>query len=277
MSEPLALRPEIYRDQVDSSSFGVVQKPLSTWERIYNQSAVRKVFILIMLAVLWEIYSRLLNNALLFPTFTSTIEAFYEAIVHGGLLGKAWTSIKVLLIGYSAGIALAALLTVVAITSRFGTDLLETLTSMFNPLPAIALLPLALIWFGLGNGSLVFVLIHSVLWAVALNTHSGFLSVSNTMRMVGRNYGLRGLILCRTHPHSGGIPEHPDRTQDWLGVRLADLDRRRAGVRRFVGVGWPRMVHLREQESARDPERIRRPVYRDRHRPAGRKRHFPHH
>ena len=110
MSEPLVLRPEIYRDQVDSSSFGVVEKPLSTWERIYNQSAVRKVFILIMLAVLWEIYARLLNNALLFPTFTSTIDAFFEAVVRGGLLGKAWTSIKVLLIGYSAGIALAALL-----------------------------------------------------------------------------------------------------------------------------------------------------------------------
>ncbi len=67
------------------------------------------------------------------------------------------------------------MLTVVAITSRIGTDLLELLTSMFNPLPAIALLPLALIWFGLGAGSIVFVLIHSVLWAVALNTHSGFL------------------------------------------------------------------------------------------------------
>ena len=53
-------------------------------------------------------------------------------------------------------------------------------------------LPLALIWFGLGNGSLVFVLIHSVLWPVALNTHSGFMSVSQTMRMVGRNYGLTG-------------------------------------------------------------------------------------
>ena len=84
------------------------------------------------------------------------------------------------------------MLTAFAISSRIGTDFLETLTSMFNPLPAIALLPLALIWFGLGTGSLVFVLIHSVLWAVALNTHSGFLSVSNTLRMVGRNYGLSG-------------------------------------------------------------------------------------
>src|SRR5207344_3161247 len=40
--------------------------------------------------------------------------------------------------------------------------------------------------------SIIFVLVHSVLWAVALNTHSGFRSVSNTLRMVGRNYGLRG-------------------------------------------------------------------------------------
>jgi NitT/TauT family transport system permease protein len=45
----------------------------------------------------------------------------------------------------------------------------------------------------LGYGSIVFVIIHSVLWAVSLNTHSGFLSVSNTLRMVGRNYGLSGL------------------------------------------------------------------------------------
>jgi NitT/TauT family transport system permease protein len=193
MADTVVARPDAYRDTVDASQFGVVEKPLSTWERIYNITAVRKLAILVFLAVVWETYARWLNNPLLFPTFASTIEAFVQGIFGGGLLGKAWTSIKVLLIGYSAGILLAALLTMFAITSRIGTDFLETLTSMFNPLPAIALLPLALIWFGLGNGSLVFVLIHSVLWAVALNTHSGFLAVSNTLRMVGRNYGLRGL------------------------------------------------------------------------------------
>jgi NitT/TauT family transport system permease protein len=195
MSENIASveRAEVVRSTVDAAQFGIVEKPLSPLERLYNISALRKALILVVLAVIWEIYARLLNNPLLFPTFGATLEAFVDGFVSGGLLGKAWTSIKILLIGYSAGITLAALLTVVAITSRVGTDLLETLTSMFNPLPAIALLPLALIWFGLGAGSIVFVLIHSVLWAVALNTHSGFLSVSNTLRMVGRNYGLRGL------------------------------------------------------------------------------------
>ena len=99
---------------------------------------------------------------------------------------------QLLLKGYALGLALAMILTAVAKLSRLGNDLLETLTSAFNPLPAIALLPLALIWFGLGDASIIFVLVHSVLWAVALNTHSGLKSVSNALRMVGRNCGLKG-------------------------------------------------------------------------------------
>jgi NitT/TauT family transport system permease protein len=185
-------RAEFVREQLEMSAFGVVEKPLTAWEKVFNRGEVRKGLILVALAVIWQAYAAYLNNPLLFPTFSSTIEALWDNMVHGSLLTKAWFSIKVLLMGYAAGIVLATLLTMVAITSRLGNDFLETLTAMFNPLPAIALLPLSLIWFGLGNGSLIFVLIHSVLWPVALNTHSGFMSVSNTMRMVGRNYGLGG-------------------------------------------------------------------------------------
>ena len=193
MHEQPAPRPNIYRDPPDASRFSVVEQPLGAWEKAWNNGFVRKAALLILLALVWQLYATRLNNPLLIPTFLDTVRAFRDAIATGGLLGKAWYSIRILLMGYAAGLALAALLTMLAITTRLGTDLLETLTAMFNPLPAIALLPLALIWFGLGSGSLVFVLIHSVLWPVALNTHSGFRSVSNTLRMVGRNYGLRGL------------------------------------------------------------------------------------
>lgn len=190
---PKKRRPEFIRQNIDRNAFGVIEKPLTTWERIYNVGAVRKLVILVALAALWQTYTIWLGKALLFPTFTSTVIAFWEGLISGELLARAWFSIRVLLMGYAAGIATAAMLTIVAITSRLGTDFLETLTSMLNPLPAIALLPLALIWFGLGDASLVFVLIHSVLWPVALNTHSGFLSVSTTLRMVGRNAGLRSI------------------------------------------------------------------------------------
>jgi NitT/TauT family transport system permease protein len=185
-------RPEFVR-QVSIDTLGVIEKPLTPWEKIYNIGAFRKFVLLVILALLWEAYARHLGDALLFPTFSSTVQAFWSNVVSGVLPSRVWLSIKILLEGYAAGLALAALFTGIASTTRIGTDLLELLTSMFNPLPSIALLPLALIWFGLGSGSLVFILIHSVLWAVALNTHSGFQSVSPTLRMVGSNYGLSGL------------------------------------------------------------------------------------
>ena len=168
----------------------VVAQPLSPWRRAWNVGAVRKAVVLIALALLWEAYARRLNNPLLFPTFVDTVKAFFSSIASGELPNAARYTIELLLKGYAAGLAIAALLTALASATRIGADLLETLTSMFNPLPSIALLPLALIWFGLGEGSIIFVLIHAVLWAVALNTYSGFRAVSPTLRMVGQNYGL---------------------------------------------------------------------------------------
>ena len=170
-----------------------VERELPILERLWSSPVLRKTLLLLLLALAWEAYARYLDNPLLFPTLTETLQAMWERTRDGTLPLRAWTSVKILLMGYAAGLTLATIMTVLAISTRIGTDLLETLTAMFNPLPAIALLPLALIWFGLGAGSLVFVLVHSVLWAVALNTHAGFLGVSQTLRMVGKNYGLKGL------------------------------------------------------------------------------------
>lgn len=170
-----------------------LERKLGKMELIWGNAFVRKSFIIIVLGILWQIYASVLDNQLLFPTLTDTLATMWDRFADGTLFARTATTIKVLLMGYAAGITLAATLTIIAINTQIGTDFLETMTAMLNPLPAIALLPLALIWFGLGNGSLVFVLIHSVMWAVALNTHAGFLGVSRTLRMVGRNYELKGL------------------------------------------------------------------------------------
>ena len=50
-----------------------------------------------------------------------------------------------------------------------------------------------MVWSSRSEGSLVFVLVHSVLWPLALNTYAGFQGVPDTLRMAGRNYGLKGL------------------------------------------------------------------------------------
>ena len=185
-------RPELEVELADTAVIGDVERPLTLYERIAGNDAVQRLTILVALIVVWEIYARWLNNSLLFPTFSETVRTFGKDIANGVLIDRTFTSLRTLAIGYAFGLAFAAVFTTMAVASGTGTRILSTLTAMFNPLPAIALLPLALIWFGLGTPSLVFVIIHSVLWAVALNTLSGFRSVPETLRMSGRNVGLTG-------------------------------------------------------------------------------------
>jgi NitT/TauT family transport system permease protein len=186
-------RPERVIELDALGAVGDAARPLSFVERMLQITAVRRLIVLAVLCAAWQAYASWLSNSLLFPTLGETLEALYDAVVNGPLVQRTLTSLQILLTGYAAGLAIAAIFTTLAVSTRVGTDFLSTLTAMFNPLPAIALLPLALLWFGLGAKSLVFVIIHSVLWAVALNTHSGFTSVSPTLRMAGQNCGLRGI------------------------------------------------------------------------------------
>lgn len=186
------IRPE-YEQPLAALGDVAPERPLPWKTRLWQQGWLRKGLLLLLLAALWEGVARFQANELLLPTFWQTARALAEGLVGGELLVKARISLAVLLQGYALGVLAAFVLTTLAVSTQVGRDLLSTLTAMFNPLPAIALLPLALLWFGLGQGSLVFVLVHSVLWPLALATYAGFQGVPDTLRMAGRNYGLRGL------------------------------------------------------------------------------------
>jgi NitT/TauT family transport system permease protein len=202
MSAPFdtVVRPEYELPLLQSSTAlasGPAARPLTPRARLLHYLLqagwLRKGSLLLVLAALWEWAAHVAGNDLLLPGFLQTARAFAAGVVSGELPRYVGVSLAVLLQGYLAGVVGAFLLTSLAMSSRIGRDLLETLTAMFNPLPAIALLPLALLWFGLGKGSLVFVLIHSVMWPLSLNAYAGFRAVPETLRMAGRNYGFSGL------------------------------------------------------------------------------------
>ena len=187
------LRRDEYEHEVRApATIGDVERPLPFAERVWNTTAVRRAVILIVIAVIWEGYARWSANPLLFPTFSETMQAWFDGIASGVIPQRFAVTMQMLLVGYGLGLALAAVFVTLAVSSRIGTDLLSTLTSMFNPLPAIAMLPLALLWLGLGQPAIIFVIVDSVLWAVSLNTHAGCMAVSQTLRMAGQNIGLRG-------------------------------------------------------------------------------------
>jgi NitT/TauT family transport system permease protein len=172
-----------------------VEVRLPLFARLAEISLLRRLTVLAVLAVIWQVYAGWIDIPILFPSFVDTMRALGDGIANGIIPARLLVTLKTLTVGYMMGLAIAAACTVLAVSTRIGTDILSTLTAMFNPMPAIALLPLALLWFGLGSMSLFFVIVHSVVWAVALNTHSGFLGVSETLRMAGQTFGLKGIRL----------------------------------------------------------------------------------
>ncbi|MET0258137.1 MAG: ABC transporter permease [Methylobacterium sp.] len=153
---------------------------------------LRKLAVLALLAAVWQAAALWTAKPILLPSFTDTMRALVDGLLSDGLLSSSWRSLTVLVKGYAIAVALSLVLVSLAVANGFAREALKTLISMFNPLPAIAILPLAMLWFGLGEASLIFVLVHSVLWPFSLATLGGFDGVPETQRLVGRNYGLKG-------------------------------------------------------------------------------------
>jgi hypothetical protein len=61
-SETSLDRPEAIRKIVAPDAIGILEQPLTVWERAWNNAALREVALLIVLASAWEIYARWLNN-----------------------------------------------------------------------------------------------------------------------------------------------------------------------------------------------------------------------
>ena len=146
-------RPEILHTPTsERAGFAVAAQPLGFWTKLYANGTFRKTVLLVLLAAAWEIYARALGQSAALPdVHRHGLGACSSSIAAGEIPTAGLYTLSLLLKGYVAGLFFAALLTAFASVSRIGADLLETLTAMFNPLPSIALLPLALIWFGLGR------------------------------------------------------------------------------------------------------------------------------
>ncbi|MFO7273334.1 MAG: ABC transporter permease [Symbiobacteriaceae bacterium] len=162
------------------------------------RGGLNRLVVLVATLALWEGYVRAAGvSPLLLPAPSRVLLGFGEYIRSGSLLRYTLQTLQMVLAGMAIGALAAFALTALATVSRWGRDLLLTLTTILNPLPAIALLPVALIWLGIGPRSLLFVIANSVVWAMALNMHTGFETVPLTWKRAGQNLGLEGWGLIR--------------------------------------------------------------------------------
>jgi NitT/TauT family transport system permease protein len=152
---------------------------------------LRRAVLLALLVGGWQLYVSAAHvNALLFASPLDTARTFASGWRDGSLADPTFETLKILVLGLAIGIGIAALLALAASLTTLGADLLQLLSSILNPLPGVAVLPLAMLWFGLNANAILFAIANATIWPIALAVWTGFRTANPTIVAVGRNIGL---------------------------------------------------------------------------------------
>ena len=108
--------------------------------------------------------------------------------------GELWTHVKVsaarALSGLAIGGGLGLLLGLLTGSLRWAETLLDSTIQMVRNIPALALIPLVILWFGIDESAKLFLIAVSVFFPIYLNTYHGIRNVDPGLVEMGRTYGL---------------------------------------------------------------------------------------
>jgi sulfonate transport system permease protein len=161
----------------------------------------------VLLLLTWELLSR--RGALsadVLPSPSAVLAAGVDATLHGGLAKHLGVSALRAFAGLFVGSLLGLLLGLATGLSRWLQLIVDGPLQMLRAVPALALVPLVIVWFGLGEDAKLFIVAVTVLFPVYLNTFHGVRSVDPQLIEMARVYGVRGFALYREIVFPGALP-----------------------------------------------------------------------
>jgi sulfonate transport system permease protein len=152
----------------------------------------------VALLLAWELSARTgwLSSRIL-PEPWAVAQAFWSLAVSGELWTHLRTSLWRALSGFAVGAGAGLLLGLLTGSFRRAETLLDTTLQMIRNIPALALIPLVILWFGIDESAKLFLLAVGVFFPVYLNTFHGIRAADAQLIEMARSYGLRGWPLYR--------------------------------------------------------------------------------
>lgn len=176
---------------------------------------------LVAFVVVWKLvhWSRLMPPWA-FPAPEQVVTAFVDIARSGELLKNTWASVARQIVGVALAAAVGIPMGLLLGASRTFRAALLPLCRLIYPIPGIAWIPLAILWFGIGFKSTVFVIFFTGLWPILFNTMAGVSTLEGQYTDVARVYLAPRLFYVRKILIPGSLPFI------LTGVRLT------------YGVGW---------------------------------------
>jgi len=173
-------------------------------------SIAKPVVAPLVLVAIWEVLSRSGRvSATILPAPSSVAVCFWHYLVplrpyepsqgsrlawlvSGELPQDAAGSLYRVLVGFSIGAGLALPLGLLMGAKESINEILNPLLQVLRPIPPIAFIPLAILWFGLGNPPAFFLISLGAFFPVLINTVAGVRNVDGIYLRAARNLGARG-------------------------------------------------------------------------------------
>ncbi|MGJ8523889.1 putative aliphatic sulfonates transport permease protein SsuC [Carnimonas sp. R-84981] len=170
----------------------------------------------IALLIVWELaadYGWI--SARILPSPSAVVAAGWRTIQDGSLFEALWSSIRRALIGFAIGGAAGLALGFITGLSALASRLLDSSLQMIRNVPHLALIPLVILWFGIGETAKVFLVALGTLFPIYLNTYHGIRNVDPNLIEMAKSYGLHGAKLFWNVILPGALPSI------LVGVRFA--------------------------------------------------------
>lgn len=159
------------------------------------------------LIALWEVGSRtgLISNLVL-PAPSEAFEAFLQLLETGMFWNHLSASLQRLVIGWICGTVLGVSVGMAIGLFSLARAALAPLVSAIFPIPKIALLPLFIIWFGIGEGSKVATILFGTFFPTVISTYGGVDNVDRNLIRMGQSFGLSWSSIVRKIILPGALP-----------------------------------------------------------------------
>lgn len=141
------------------------------------------IFLLWTIASATGIFGRVDEKTarLLLPMPTVVAEELWKMLSNGYLLSNIWVSMKRVLAGFGIAVAVGLPLGILMGVSETIRNCVYPVVRFFSPIPGVAWVPLAILWFGLGNKAAIFIIVMGSLSPIVVNTLQGVLDVDRKL------------------------------------------------------------------------------------------------
>ncbi len=160
-----------------------------------------------LLGLWWAITAMNLVNSLLLPGPGQVFRSAAELIANLSLVRDSAVSLLRVMEGFLIAVALALPIGAAMGMSRVAHRIIDPIIEFVRPIPPIAVIPLAILWFGIEEASKIFIIVYGAFFPMVVNTMAGFRATEEThlraIRMLGANRWetFRHVTLPTAFPH----------------------------------------------------------------------------